>query len=214
MVTLRHGLTRGVALALLTAATVACARSGGISTSPAPGTDRDATTRTFGNKLPFSTPMVELSYTPDASIKRLQPPRAGAPATDFILLDLKGEGVSLSDLRGRAVMISFWATWCGPCRIELPHIVEVYEEYRDQGFEVLAVNVREDPNRVRKYVEEAGLSFTVLLDTRGQVSKQYFVRGIPTNVFVDRKGIVRAVHIGAMTERQLRDYVLGLIPAD
>ena len=213
MVTLRHRFTRGVALFLFFAALAACSRFGERTAAPASGDDRDATTRTFGNKLPFSTPRVELSYTPDATIKRLQPPRPGAPATDFTLPDLKGDDVSLSDLRGRAVMISFWATWCGPCRIELPHIVEVYEEYRDQGFDVLAVNVREDPSRVSKYVEEAGLSFTVLLDTRGQVSKRYFVRGIPTNVFVDREGIVRAVHVGAMSEPQLRDYVLDLMDA-
>ena len=212
MGTLRQTLVKCIACLLVAAALVACSGSGGATgaTDQSDG-GRNSTSKTFGNKLLLGTPRVELSYTPDASIKRPQPPRAGSRAADFTLLDIEGHEVSLSDMRGRAVLISFWATWCAPCRIELPHIAKAYEQHRDEGFEVLAVNVREDPERVRRFAKELGLTFTVLLDARGQVAKRYFVRGIPTNVFVDKEGIVRAVHVGAMTESQLRQYVLDLI---
>jgi thiol-disulfide isomerase/thioredoxin len=124
---------------------------------------------------------------------------------------LAGRTVQLSDLRGQRVMLNFWATWCGPCRLELPHMVTLYQEMAGQGFEILAVNVREAPDTVRPFVDQNDLRFPVLLDPAGQVSGYYFVRAIPTSIFIDENGIITAVHIGTLTDETLRQYVLELM---
>jgi thiol-disulfide isomerase/thioredoxin len=113
----------------------------------------------------------------------------------------------LSDFRGKKVMINFWASWCGPCRYEAPYLVKVYEEVHDQGFEILAVNLRENPSTVSRFVEEFGFRFPVLLDRNGEVGAAYYVVAIPTSVFVDDQGIIRYVLWGALTEQRLRQYV-------
>ena len=143
--------------------------------------------------------------------ERPKPPRPGEKAPDFTLNDLDGKAVSLSDFRGKVVLISFWASWCGPCRVEIPHMIKVYDELRDQGFEILAVNLREDSGRVRAFVSEYDMRFPILLDPQGKVGGAYFVRGIPTSVFVDREGIITAVHTGSLTDTALRRYVNDLM---
>ncbi len=136
------------------------------------------------------------------------PPKAGNAAWDFTLPTLQeGESIRLSDLRGKKVMINFWATWCGPCRVEIPAMIKLYEEMRGQGFEILAVNLLEEPERVGPFVEDLQMNFPVLLDTSGKVSQAYYVRGIPTTIFVDEEGIIRIVHVGTLDERMLRNYV-------
>ncbi len=135
-------------------------------------------------------------------------PAVRAPAPDFTLPDLDGNQVTLSDLRGQAILINFWATWCPPCRLEMPGIQAVYEQYQDQGFRVLAVDIQEPPDTVRAFVEEMGLTFTILLDETGAVSQQYQVRGIPTSFFVNRQGTIIAVWMGAMTQETVEQYAL------
>ncbi len=139
-------------------------------------------------------------------------PVLSAPAPDFTLADLSGAAVSLADLRGRPVLINFWATWCGPCRIEMPAIQRRYETYQAQGFSVLAVDAGEPAADVSAFVQEYQLTFTILLDPALKVNDLYRVRGYPTSYFVDRAGYVRALHIGSMSERQLDGYLklLGL----
>lgn len=134
-------------------------------------------------------------------------PVVGAPAPDFTLLDLAGNPVTLSSLRGQVVLINFWATWCGPCRIEMPAIERRYEQYRSQGFAVLAVDADEPATEVSAFVHAYALTFTTLLDPGLVVNDLYRVRGYPTSYFVDRSGMVRALHVGSMTERQLDDYL-------
>jgi len=135
------------------------------------------------------------------------PPRVGSPATDFALEALDGETVSLASLRGRPVVLNFWASWCWPCQMEIPHMLRVYEALRDEGLEIVAINVSEDERRVAGFVDEMGIEFTVLLDPTGRVSRAYYVRGIPTSVFIDAEGIVQDVHIGTLTEDALQYYV-------
>ena len=133
-------------------------------------------------------------------------PIKGALAPEFELLNLEGELVSLSDFRGKSVLVNFWATWCGPCRIEMPAIQSRFETY-SPDFVVLAVDNDESIEVVKDFVDELGLSFQVLLDPGAEIQALFRVRGYPTSMFVDPDGVIQAVHIGLMTEGQLDGYL-------
>ena len=133
-------------------------------------------------------------------------PAIGSPAPDFELTNLTGDHIRLSELRGTVVLINFWATWCGPCRLEMPAIQERYERYRPE-LAVLAVDFDEPADEVKKFVEELGLTFEVLLDPGAKVQDLYRVRGYPTTYLVDAEGSVQVSHIGLMTEDQLDSYL-------
>ncbi|MFH1648008.1 MAG: TlpA disulfide reductase family protein [Chloroflexota bacterium] len=126
-------------------------------------------------------------------------PVPGRTAPDFQLQSLGGETVSLSGLRGQPVMVNFWASWCGPCREEMPFIQKVYEDttWKTRGLVILAVNLAESPAEVQKFMDALGLSFTVLLDSQQEVGKLYNVSAIPTTYFIDKNGIIRDVKIGS-----------------
>ena len=124
----------------------------------------------------------------------------GSPAPDFTLADLDGNQVSLSDFRGKTVFINFWATWCPPCREEMPAIEALYQQYKDKDVVVLGVDILETEGEVRQFVEEGGYSWTFVIDTTGEVTASYGVPAIPTSFFIDKEGVIRAVSIGAMTK--------------
>jgi len=130
-------------------------------------------------------------------------PVGGALAPDFTLVNLDGENVSLSDFHGQPVLINLWATWCGPCRIEMPTIQSRFEEYREEGFIVLAVNFDEQRTDVQSFRDEFRLTFQMLLDPGAEVQRLYRTRSYPTSFFVDRNGVIQAQHIGVMTEGNL-----------
>jgi peroxiredoxin len=130
-------------------------------------------------------------------------PVVGALAPDFTLANLEGENISLSDFNGQPVLINLWATWCGPCRIEMPTIQSRFEEYRDEGFIVLAVNFDEHQSDVQAFGDEFGLTFQMLLDPGAEVQKLYRTRSYPSSFFVDRNGVIQVQHIGVMTEGNL-----------
>ncbi len=137
----------------------------------------------------------------------------GSQAPDFTLEALDGEQVHLNDFRGKVVILNFWATWCIPCREEMPYLEERYRRYKPD-LVVLAINFAEPTGVVKAYVEELGLTFDVLLDPRALVQGMYEVRGYPTSVFIDAQGMIQTQHIGAMTEKQLDDHLAsaGLLP--
>ncbi|HJW90377.1 MAG TPA: redoxin domain-containing protein [Anaerolineales bacterium] len=138
---------------------------------------------------------------------RLPAPQAGFQAPDFRLPTPSGETISLADLRGQPVLINLWASWCPPCREEMPAIQRVYQDYQSRGFVVLAVNATSQDSlpSALEFVSELGLTFPILLDTDGQVSALYRLRSLPTSFFVDGKGIIREVVIGGpMSEALLR----------
>lgn len=120
----------------------------------------------------------------------------GQQAPDFALKSLSGENLRLSEYRGEVVMINFWATWCGPCRQEMPLLDELYDRYERVGFRLLGVNIDDDPRRAMSMAEELGISFPVLFDDRKEVSELYRVDAMPVTVIVDREGIVRYTHYG------------------
>jgi peroxiredoxin len=117
-------------------------------------------------------------------------------APGFTLESRDGGAVSLEDLGGQVVMINFWATWCVPCRQEMPHLQALYERYNDLGFELLAVNVEDDPEGARKWLEETPVTFPVLFDANNEVSKMYKVVAMPSTVLVGRDGTMRFIHHG------------------
>ena len=120
----------------------------------------------------------------------------GRVAPDFALKSSTGDNMRLSEYRGDVVMINFWATWCGPCRQEMPLLDELYSRYNRVGFNLLGVNIDDDSRRAMQMVEELGVNFPVLFDARKEVSKLYEVEAMPVTVIVDRSGTVRYVHHG------------------
>ncbi len=121
---------------------------------------------------------------------------AAEMAKDFVLKSKDDGNMRLSDQRGNIVMINFWASWCGPCREELPLMEELYQEYQDLGFEILAVNVDDEESKADVLLNDIEVTFPVLYDTSGEVSKLYDVSAMPTTVFVDRDGLQRILHPG------------------
>jgi len=120
----------------------------------------------------------------------------GQAAPDFVLKSSTGENLRLSEHRGDVVMINFWATWCGPCRQEMPLLDDLYARYERVGFSLLGVNIDDDSRRAMKMIEELGVSFPVLFDETKEVSKLYDVQAMPVTVLVDREGTIRHIHHG------------------
>ena len=137
-------------------------------------------------------------------------PQQGFLAPDFELQTTTGETVKLSDLRGQAVLVNLWATWCPPCRAEMPAIEKIHNEYKDDGLVVLAVNMTYQDTRsnIAPFMEEYDLTFPVLLDETGQVGSAYQLRSLPSSFFIGRDGIIQEVVIGGpMAEALLRTRV-------
>lgn len=134
----------------------------------------------------------------------------GAPAPKFTAVTVDGEQISLDDFRGKVVILNFWATWCAPCREEMPALEARYERYKDQGLVVLAIDFDEPAEDVRAFKDALGLTFPVLLDPGATVQQLYRVRGYPTSFFVGRDGTIQAQHIGVVFEDQLDGYLTEL----
>lgn len=134
-------------------------------------------------------------------------PEKERAAPDFLLEMLGGGTLRLSDLQGKAVLVNFWATWCQPCRGELPHLVAAYDRYRQEGLEIVAVNLQEDEDTIAGFVEEFGLQFPVVIDRSGDVADEYRVIGIPTSYFIDRSGVVRSIYTGPFVGQESRQAI-------
>lgn len=176
------------------------------SLGPSPPQEQGAV-ETPGTPAPKEEPAPETPSEPEVG------PQVGKLAPVFMFTDSGGKNVSLSDLRGRSVMLNFWATWCGPCKYEMPLIHELArdKEKAAKGLVLLTVNGGESADKVTKFMKEHGFSFPVLLDTQRGVSRAYNVRAIPTTFFIDRDGIIRDIKVGAFTTETELDSIINNI---
>ena len=137
-----------------------------------------------------------------------RPPLVGSPAPEIALKDLQGQEVKLSDLHGKIVLLNFWATWCKPCKEEMPAMQASYDKLRDQGFVVLAVNELEDTDKVIEHIRTHGHTFLVVMDHDNRVANRYGVVGLPASFLIDRQGIVREHIFGnLLTEERIAELV-------
>lgn len=139
-------------------------------------------------------------------------PRVGALAPDFELTDVNsGESVKLSSLRGRPVWLNYFATWCPPCKAELPDIKQTYALYKDSGLVIVGIDMREDPGQVKAFTVNNGYDWTFVVDTDGKVTDRYFVYGIPTHIFIDKEGIIKAVSVGGLTRDMMQQNISMIV---
>ncbi|WP_029192669.1 thiol-disulfide oxidoreductase ResA [Paenibacillus harenae] len=129
--------------------------------------------------------------------------QVGDQAPDFILEDMEGNKVQLSDLKGKGVFLNFWGTWCEPCEKEMPFMERQYNQYKNLGLEILAVNVGESDVAIESFVKKHGLTFTVLKDKDRAVTEAYDITPIPTSFLIDNNGKVLKIITGSMTERDI-----------
>ena len=151
---------------------------------------------------------------PSTGVNSAPAPVAGAPAPDFTLKTLDGGEASLAQFRGQPVLINFWASWCPPCRLEMPDLVRAYEAHKAEGFVLLGINLtfQDSLPDVRAFVQEFHMTFPVLLDEKGEVTQSlYRLMGLPLSVFVNREGIIVRVQIGAMTGEQIDQFVAEIL---
>lgn len=137
---------------------------------------------------------------------------AGNRARDFTLASLDGGEVSLSDYRGDVVLVNFWATWCAPCRAEIPAFEAAYRAHKDNGFVVLGVNVQESSQMIEPFVEEFAMTYPVLLDEQSRVMEEYRGLGLPMSILVDRDGVIQVRHVGILTADQLASHLAKHLP--
>ena len=140
-----------------------------------------------------------------------QVPEQGKPAPDFSSPALSGGEIALADYTGKVVIVNFWATWCPPCKAEMPGINDFYETHQEEGLVVLAVNAEESESEVRPFIEASGFTFPVLLDPAGSIVNQYQIHNFPTTIIIDRNGVVRHIQVGMISEEELETAVAPLL---
>lgn len=136
----------------------------------------------------------------------------GKAARDFSLETVDGKLVSLSDYSGSVVLVNFWATWCPPCRAEIPDFEVAYQAHKDDGFVVLGIEVGDSSQMVKPFVADLGMSYPVLLDESSTVMKEYRVPGLPTSLIVDRDGVIQVRHVGYLSAAKLDEYLAQVLP--
>ena len=142
----------------------------------------------------------------------------GRAGPDFLLETPQGGTLRLSDLQGQPVLLNFWASWCGPCRAEMPELVAAYEQHRAQGLVIVGVNLQEPDGRVLDFADEFGMTFPIVIDRDGELADAWRlggpIEGIPTSYFVDPTGVIRELFYGPMTEEALEERLATIMPED
>ena len=162
----------------------------------------------------FAWILMSADRTGDSTSGRIPAPQKGFLAPDFELKTLTGETVRLSDLRGQAVLVNLWATWCPPCQTEMQTIEKVYNDYKDDGLIILAVNMtyQDDPEKIMPFIKEKELTYPILLDETGGMAKAYEMKSLPSSFFIKRDGTINEVVIGGpMAEALLRTRIEELL---
>ncbi len=139
-------------------------------------------------------------------------PLVGKPAPEIDLQAIDGQSVKLSELRGRPVLVNFWATWCPPCREEFPLMVEAYAEHADEGLEILGVMHQDFADGARAFAEDTGATWPILSDPDDVAYGDYIVPGLPTSFFIDAGGVVRAFSLGGFSEDGLASQLATVLP--
>ena len=152
---------------------------------------------------PASAPITVDSLAEGAPLAGSSAPVVGQTAPDFEMLYADGRRVRLSDLRGQPVIVNFWATWCGPCQIEMPELVRAYDTYAEEKLVILAVDVEESADVVQPFAKKFDMRFPIVLDSAGKISDEYQVRNFPSSLFIDRQGMIAARWVGILSREQL-----------
>jgi peroxiredoxin len=152
----------------------------------------------------------------DLTIKAGNPPPVGKPgkvgrSVDFTLKDFAGNLVHLSDYRGRNVVVNMWATWCPPCRAEMPDLVAFYRAHQSKDWTLVAINIQDDAAKAQSYVREQGMFFPVLFDPEGEALDIFTVDGLPSTFVVDRTGVIKFAWTGQMTPALLEQRIAPLL---
>ncbi|MCH8160493.1 MAG: redoxin domain-containing protein [Chloroflexi bacterium] len=141
-------------------------------------------------------------------------PEVGRAGPDFLLEQPGGGTLRLSDLQGQPIVLNFWASWCAPCRAEMPDLVRAYAEYRKDGLEIVAVNLQETNDQVLKFAEEFGIEFPIAIDRDGELKDIWRlggpIDGIPTSYFLDEAGVLQDITYGPLTDEMLAERI-GLL---
>lgn len=138
--------------------------------------------------------------------------KVGSTAPDFVLETLDGKKVQLSDMRGKGVFLNFWGTWCKPCEKEMPYMQAEYQDFKDKGVEILAVNIAEGNVAVNQFVKKHNLTFPILLDRKSDIMNLYKIGPIPTTFLIDKNGEIKKVITGTMTQDTIREYMETIVP--
>lgn len=167
----------------------------------------------IGNVSPVFPRLILICFISLIGINLANSASVSGPAPNFTLKSLSGKNLKLSEMTGNVVLINFWASWCGPCRQEMPLLNALHNKYEPLGFTVLGVNVEEQVDSARGFISDYPVDFPVLLDNKNRVSKLYNVIAMPTTVVVDRDGNMRFLHKGYKPgdEKEYRKMVKKLI---
>ncbi len=138
--------------------------------------------------------------------------KVGDVAPDFALVDLDGESHQLTDYKGQGVFLNFWGTWCAPCKKEMPAMGRQYQVYKDQGVQVLAVNIAESDLKVRTFAEQYGMTFPTLIDKNKSVMQAYNIRPLPTTLLINPEGNIVKIITGEMSEKSIQGYMEQIKP--
>jgi len=166
------------------------------------------------NGSALTTDVAGLETTSQIVFPESGPPlQVGDSPYNFNLSDLEGNQVGLQEFAGQPLIINYWATWCGPCRIEMPHLQNTFETHKSNGLAVLALDQDETPGEVSEFFDEFGLTFTPLMDDGKAISNNYGVgRTLPTSFFINAGGEITAIHRGPMTQGQIDGYLAETLP--
>lgn len=151
---------------------------------------------------------------PPGTTKSGEVPRVGRPVPAFALPGVDGAVIGPADFAGRVIVLNFWATWCPPCRQEMPLLAAAQQQYGERGLMVLTVDVGEDADAVKTFLAQLGVRLSVALDAGGDVAQQYRVLGLPTSYLIDRHGIIRSIKIGEFRQTDLRQAIARLLAAE
>jgi len=138
--------------------------------------------------------------------------QVGEQAPDFTLMDLNGEEHQLSDYKGQGVFVNFWGTWCKPCEKEFPLMEKQYQVYKDQGVQILAVNIAQSDYEVRQFAEQRDLTFPIVIDKTKSVMEAYNIRPLPTTLLVNAEGKIEKIITGEMSEEDIKSYMEQIKP--